>query len=155
MRYRWFCLLVTFGNFACLDIVDPLDPNVGEPLVARCSNVDSDPDRNVSYLRDISPLINGATGQPGCGCHLPTSADPIGLEATGLDLSSYAGIRAGGVNSLTSIIVPGSPCDSVLWQKVSPGPPFGARMPFDGPPFLDADTRRLLSDWIAEGARDN
>ena len=139
----------------CLDVVDPLDPMVGDPLAPRCSNVDSDPATSVSFSQDVQPILTGQTNSPGCGCHLPTAPDPIGLEETGLDLSSYEGLVAGGVNSLSGVIVPGSPCDSLLWQKVSPGPPFGARMPFNGPPFLDAPTRQLLADWIAEGARDN
>ena len=62
---------------------------------------------------------------------------------------------AGGQNTGASIVVSGMPCDSLLWQKISPGPPFGARMPFNGPPFLSDEQRRLIGDWIAEGARDN
>lgn len=133
-----------------------LDPMVGEPLAERCANVDSDPDTEVSFARDVQPILLGAAeGQPGCGCHIPGTPDPIGLEETGLDLSTYGGLIAGGKNSLGGVVVPGAPCESVIWQKVSAGPPFGSRMPFNGPPFLDAATRQLLSDWIAEGARDN
>jgi hypothetical protein len=28
-------------------------------------------------------------------------------------------------------------------------------MPFDGPPFLDDDQIRLMSDWVNQGARDS
>jgi hypothetical protein len=38
---------------------------------------------------------------------------------------------------------------------VGEAPPFGARMPLNGPPFLDERDRQLLADWIAEGADDN
>lgn len=155
MRARLPVLVLGVALTGCLDAIDPLDPMVGDPLAARCANVDSDPDNEVSFLLDVQPILLGETSQPGCGCHLPASNEPIGFEQTGLDLSSYEGLRAGGVNSLTGIVVPGAPCDSLLWQKVSPGPPFGSRMPFNGPPFLDAATRQLISDWIAEGARDN
>jgi hypothetical protein len=37
-------------------------------------------------------------------------------------------------------------------QKISAAPPFGARMPLDGPPFLSASQIQVISDWIAEGA---
>lgn len=143
------------GTGACLDKLDAFDPMTGPPLQERCVNQDSDPDQDVSFREDIQPVMMGATAQPGCGCHMPAGADPIGFELSGLDLSSYEGLRAGGVNSQSSIVLPGAPCDSILWQKVSPGPPFGSRMPFNGPPFLDQATRQVLADWIAEGARDN
>jgi hypothetical protein len=143
-------------SLGCLDaVIDPLDPKTGPALVDRCVNDDSDPDTDVSFSRDIQPIFAKMTAQPGCGCHIPTNPNPIGFEQAGLDLSSYAGLRRGGNNSLAGAVVEGAPCDSVLWQKISPGPPFGSRMPFDGPPFLDEATRRLIADWIAEGARDD
>lgn len=142
------------GGVACLG-VGPFDPQVGDPQFAQCSSVDSDPDTDMSYAQDIRPIFLDDTAAPGCSCHQPGTSDPIGLLETGLDLSTYAGLRAGGINSQTAIIVDGDPCNSVLWQKLSPGPPFGSRMPFDGPPFLDEATRQTIADWIAEGARDN
>ena len=148
-------LSLGLGSIGCLDVLDPLDPMVGAPLAERCANQDSDPDTPVSFSQDIMPIIRGETASPGCSCHIPTDPNPIGFEQTGLDLSSYRGLRNGGTNSQSSIVVEGEPCSSVVWQKVSPGPPFGSRMPFDGPPFLDQATRTLLADWIAEGARDN
>ena len=154
MRRAWVAgLLVAGAGAGCLGALDPM---VGDPLVERCADVDSDPDVEVSFARDVQPiLLQQVAGQPGCSCHIPGSPDPIGLEETGLDLSRYEGLRQGGKNSLGGVVVPGAPCESVLWQKISAGPPFGARMPFNGPPFLDAPTRQLISDWIAEGARDN
>ncbi len=145
----------TSMSIGCLDAIDPLDPQVGAALSPRCANEDSDPDNDVSFARDLLPVFLGEADDVGCSCHLSGTADSIGFDESGLDLSSYRGLRAGGVNSLTSIVVPDAPCDSILWQKVSPGPPFGSRMPFDGPPFLSDETRQLISDWIAEGARDN
>lgn len=148
-------LLLSGAALACLDAIDPLDPMVGEPLAVRCTNTDQDPDVDVSFAEDVQPILLGQTEHPGCRCHVPEDPDPIGFDETGLDLSTYEGLTAGGVNSLGGVVVPGAPCDSLLWQKVSPGPPFGARMPFNGPPFLDEEALRIISDWIAEGARDN
>lgn len=143
------------SGLACLDAVDALDPNVGKPLQDRCVNQDSDPDQEVSFARHVLPLLKGQAGPVGCACHQPSDPNPIGLEQTGLDLSTYDSLRAGGINTGAQIVVEAQPCDSFIWQKISPGPPFGARMPFNGPPFLSDDERRLIADWIAEGARDN
>jgi hypothetical protein len=139
----------------CYDVIDPLDPMVGEPLSERCANQDSDSDTDVSFSRQILPVLKKQNVAVGCNCHQPSDPNPIGLEQGGLDLSSHMSLLRGGNNSRANIVVPGQPCDSILWQKISAGPPFGARMPFNGPPFLDDETRQLFSDWIAEGARDN
>jgi hypothetical protein len=140
----------------CLSGIEPIDPKVGPPDQAICSNQDSDPGHDVSFSNQILPVLTGAAKPiPGCKCHQPTDPNPIGFEQTGLDLSSWDGIQAGGNNSKGKTIVAGAPCDSIIWQKISPGPPFGSRMPLSGPPFLDDATRQLIADWIAEGALDN
>jgi len=51
--------------------------------------------------------------------------------------------------------VAGRPCDSLLLQKLGPAPPFGSRMPMDGPPYLANEDLVQISDWIVEGANDN
>jgi hypothetical protein len=91
----------------------------------------------------------------GCSCHLPNSRRTVGIDATGLDVSSYTVIMRGGTSSQDTAIVPGDPCMSLVVQKVSNAPPSGNRMPSDGPPFLNPKEIALLSDWIAEGALDN
>ena len=53
------------------------------------------------------------------------------------------------------IVVAGKPCDSSLLHKLGPAPPYGARMPYNGPPYYSLDDLGLLRDWIAEGAHDN
>lgn len=152
---RWGLLALCVGVGGCLDVVDTFDPAVGPAVAGRCVNDDSDPDTDVLFSQDIQPILREEAGPVGCSCHQPTDPNPIGFEQTGLDLSSFAGLRAGGNNSLSGVIVEGQPCDSILWQKINPGPPFGSQMPFDGPPFLTEAQRRLIADWIAEGARDN
>lgn len=109
--------------------------------------VDSDPTTTVSFATQVRPLLGRSPG--GCtGCH--------GTSATsGFSVTSYEALRRGGQVSNEHIIVAGAPCASVLYQKLSPAPPFGARMPYNGPPFFSPDDRRLLRDWIAEGALNN
>lgn len=133
--------------------IESFEPDVGRVRAGLCQPEDSDPDTAVSFEEDILPMIERRSG--GCGCHLPSSGFPVGIQATGLDLSTYDDLMAGGNNSMEDNVLPGDPCNSVLLQKVSEAPPFGNRMPPSGPPFWTPAERQLLSDWIAEGARDN
>jgi hypothetical protein len=136
----------------CLEEIDQLDPEVGDPLRPRCVDEDSDPDTDVSFAVDIQAGLFERTDMGCADCHTSGGATPIGLRVSGLDLSSYDSLLDGGLRSGEEIVLPGRPCDSVLVQKVGPAPPFGARMPLDGPPFMDERQLQLLSDWIAEGA---
>jgi hypothetical protein len=115
------------------------------PKLARC--VDSDPMTNVSFSLQIRPLTARSPG--GClSCH--------GTNTTsGFNLGSYDSLRRGGLNSGTRIIVAGDPCASILPQKLGVAPPYGARMPYNGPPYFTAAELTLVRDWIAEGAQDN
>lgn len=139
---------------ACSLIACELEPDVGEPIAERCSDDDADPANSVSFSRDILPLL--VRPQAGCTpCHDPRTDGAIGFETAGLEVTSRDTLLRGGFNSQTTIVVPGRPCDSVLYQKLSPGPPFGSRMPLSGPPFFSGLELRLVHDWIAEGAKDN
>lgn len=117
----------------------------GTTIVGTCG--DSDPHTTVSFSQHIRPLLNRSPG--GCaGCH--------GAGATsGFSVGSYDSLRRGGQASGTNIIVPGKPCDSILVQKLGYAPPFGARMPYNGPPFFTSMELTLFRDWIAEGALNN
>lgn len=131
-----------------------LEPDVGPRLAGTCDNADTRPGTSVSFAGDIRPLLSRSPG--GCGCHLPSSTGAgTGTQLSGLDLSSLDTLRAGGHNSGSRIVVAGQPCDSIMYQKLSDSPPFGSRMPLNGPPFFNDDELRLLHDWIAEGANDN
>ena len=126
-------------------------PEVGAPIAERCSNEDSDRNTDVSFTRDIQPLLFRANG--GCAqCHDPSGSNPVGVQLGGLDLTTFGALRRGGNVSGSNIVVPGEPCNSDLYLKVTAGPRFGSRMPLDGPPFFSEDELELLSDWIAEGA---
>ncbi len=146
-RTLLLALLLTGG--AC-----DLEPDVGPPSQARCVDGDSDPDGRVSFALDVMPIF--ARDVVGCArCHDPGRAGAVGAQLSGLDLSSYDAALEGGARSTATLVVPGEPCDSVLYQKLLPGPPFGGRMPLDGPPYLSNRELQLIHDWIAEGALDN
>jgi hypothetical protein len=131
-----------------------LEPDVGPELAGACSNDTVHPEVTVSFSGQIRPLLNRMPG--GCACHMPTSAG-LGpaTQIVGLNLSSLTLLRAGGVTSGAQIVVAGEPCSSVIYQKTSDAPPFGSRMPLNGPPYMTPDEHQLLHDWIAEGANDN
>lgn len=115
-----------------------------------CSNADANPAATVSFHAD---LLTGVFRRGGCAsCH---TGDGIGITQSGLDLSSYATLRTGGGRSQQGIVVDFMPCQSVLAQKVRASPPYGRRMPYNGPPYLSTADVQLIADWIAEGARDN
>lgn len=141
-------VVLLFGLAAC----DGLLPEVGPAQLERCSNSDSDPATSHSYEADLRPIIERQSAGCGEGCHHPGGGNPVGVALGGLDLSSYASLRLGGGQTGSSIIVSGQPCESLLLKKLGPTPPFGARMPLNGPPFLSAAELQDLNDWIAEGA---
>jgi hypothetical protein len=141
-------LSAALGAPACLD------PDVGPLQVPFCTDGDSDPDRSVSFSSDVFPLMHRSVG--GCmGCHDPDIGGAIGVTISGLDLSDYAALIKGGANSATTIVVPGTPCNSALYLKLTTAPPSGARMPKNGPPFFTTDELQLVHDWIAEGGLEN
>lgn len=134
--------------------VRDLGPEVGPPQRTTCFDVDSDPRTEVSFATDIYAAI--FEGPAHCTrCHTPTGSMPIGLDDSGLDLSTYETLLAGGARSGSAIVMPGMPCESVLVQKLGASPPYGSRMPLDGPPFLSAEELQRVADWIAEGALDD
>lgn len=144
----WLLTLFTAAP-ACLG---PLDPDVGPLVHELCLDEDGAPDHDVSWSADVVPLFIRTSG--GCkSCHLPGGETPVGITVGGLDLSSYESLLAGGVQGGADIVIPGQPCDSVLYQKLSAAPPFGSRMPLDGPAFFSPAELATVHDWIAEGAR--
>jgi hypothetical protein len=129
---------------ACLQA---LAPDVGPPAPVPACDDDLDPARAASFRSGVSPIL----GRACTSCHAPGGE---GFQSSGLDLSTYATLRAGGTRSGAAIIAGGEPCASPLWQKLGPAPPFGARMPKNALPLPQVEID-LIHDWIAEGARDD
>jgi hypothetical protein len=148
-------LLISIAALSLSACLDPFEPEVGELRAGVCTPEDSDPRYDVSFSEDVFPLFERMAPEPGCGCHLPSSRRPIGIENSGLNLGSYTSLMRGGTTSGPDIVVPGDPCASIIVQKMSSAPPFGSRMPSSGPPYFTPAERALIADWIAEGAHDN
>ena len=112
-------------------------------------NRDSDPAIQVPYTL-IAERLTSASWR--CDdCHRPGKN---GTNHSGFDISSYETLMRGGARSGSTIVVPGRPCDSILYKKLLPKPPFGDRMP-EGSRALSAADLATVHDWIAEGALEN
>ena len=131
----------------CLDALAPDVGPIAQPQMMECPG-DSNPAIVVTYT-DIENVFD----RGGCSdCH---TGDGLGIRQSGLNLRTYSTLRTGGGRSGASIVIDGDPCASILVQKIETSPPFGRRMPYDGPPYLTMIDIQLVRDWIDEGARDN
>jgi hypothetical protein len=111
----------------------------------------------------IYPLIFPAETNAKCdSCHAMPAAAVVsngGLHM-GIDkATAYAALvgkksTPGGTCANRTLVVPNDPDMSLLWQKLSPTPPCGSRMPFGGMPLPDQQIQMVRS-WIAAGAQDD
>lgn len=144
MRFSRF-IVVSVVLAGCLS---EIEPDVGPVIAGQCKNEDSDEDVDVSFSDEVLPML-----QMGCGCHDPKSGG-FAIDTTGFSIGNRSEVLRGGNKSGDKIVVPGDACASILVQKCSEAPPFGARMPISGPYFTRSEMN-LLRDWIIEGAHAN
>jgi len=130
---------------AGLSCVDTFEPEVGEVIAGVCKNDDTDPDVDVSFKDTILPHL-----QMGCGCHNPVMGGSA-IDSTGFAVGDFGAILRGGQQSREKSVLPGDPCGSYLYQKLTEAPPTGSRMPIFGP-YWSRTEMAQLHDWIAEGA---
>lgn len=141
-------LAFTICMTGCLDALGPDVGPLATPPEMQCAG-DSNPMLAVEYAPDIENVFDRG------GCHDCHTNDGLGVRQSGLDLKTYSTLRTGGGRSGAAIVIDGDPCASILVQKLETSPPFGRRMPYDGPPYLLPADIQLVRDWIDEGARDN
>lgn len=93
-------------------------------------------------------------------CHgLPPNEISNGLLSMGTDrATAYAALTTQASKSKRcsgrAFVVAGNPDASLLYEKVSPAPPCGDRMPLGGS-VLSSTQLELVRSWIAAGARDD
>lgn len=117
-------------------------------LFSGCSNSANEPigednpknTSEISFRQDIKPIL---VSYNCTHCHGGTS---------GLVVESVPHILTGGDHG--PAVIPGNADSSLLVKKMSPNPPFGLRMPRDGP-YLPEKTIELIKVWINQGAKDN
>lgn len=127
-------LLALAGVAACSDDASPTGGGGGNQK----------PPATLTFQDFVGPLFaakctNGA-------CHGSTPGQ------SGFSVLSYNSALAGGSRSAGKGIVPNDTTASVVFQKIGTTPPFGARMPFSGPPYLPQSTIDSIATWILAGA---
>jgi len=104
----------------------------------------------VSFSKQVYPIFENYRCLT---CHSPAG---IGEIASGLDLSTYKGLRQGSAQGVA--IVPRfadrSPMMRLLNNNWDSGNPESLKMPPMGP-RLSAQDLKIVSDWINQGAKDN
>lgn len=99
----------------------------------------------MSFREDIRPILRGYC----VSCHQPGGQ---GYKASGLDLTTYAGLMKG--TKFGPVIIPGDPDGSTLialiYGRASPK----IRMPYGHKPLPSCLQSNIWS-WIFEGAKDN
>jgi len=131
-RARWVYAILVAGMVTGL----------GLPGAIRAA---SGPELPVSFKDDVQPVLRERCA----GCHSPGAQ---GTQASGLDLTSYAGVMAG--TKYGAMVVPRDPEASNLMRlldwRVSPQ----IRMPH-GEKQLSTCDRDAIRTWIRQGAKDN
>jgi len=97
----------------------------------------------MSYSEDVVPVLKGYC----VSCHQPGGQ---GLEASGLDLTSYDGLMKG--TKFGPMVIPGKPDSSNLIVLIDGKAK--VRMPF-GHKALPSCLRDIVYGWIFEGAKNN
>lgn len=100
----------------------------------------------VFFSTDIQPLFNNNCNV----CHGDY------LPSANLCLENYDSLMIGNSNNGPVIEPSKKPRENILYQKVAFNPPpYGLRMPMDGPPFLDEQELKYIWNWIDDGAKNN
>ncbi len=95
------------------------------------------PHSNVSYTKDIRPLLENRCG----ACHMGK------MVSAGLNMETYQSLMTGSENG--TVILPGDARGSLLIEKLTSG-----QMPKRGPKLTPTQIQ-AITDWINAGALNN
>jgi mono/diheme cytochrome c family protein len=105
--------------------------------VFRIGSTDAAPSAEVSYAKDVRPILESRCAT----CHMGD------FVSEGLDMNTYESLMVGSQNG--PVIIPGDASASLLVQKVTDG-----KMPKKGPRLTPAQIQ-IIKDWIESGALNN
>jgi mono/diheme cytochrome c family protein len=125
---------ITTSNDSCA-----AEPNATNKVAPQTSQ------SKMSFADDVLPVFVGRC----VSCHQPGGA---GTQASGLDLTSYAGLMKG--TKFGPMVVPGDPEGSNLMLLLDWRASPELRMPH-GKKQLSSCDRNNIRSWIREGAKDN
>jgi hypothetical protein len=100
---------------------------------------------SILFSSQVRPLLT--TSCSGGSCHNVTAANAFQF-ATGTPSRNPC------MGTASSRVVAGNAAGSLLFQKLSPSPACGSRMPLNRTPFTQAQLD-LVRDWINQGAQNN
>ena len=129
---RWVYAILAAGTVAALGLCGTIRAASG-------------PEPPVSFKDDVQPVLRERC----VGCHSPGAQ---GTQASGLDLSSYAGMMAG--TKYGAMVVPHDPETSNLMRLLDWRVNAQLRMPH-GKKQLSTCDRDTIRTWIRQGAKDN
>ena len=136
---------MTMGRFAAWFLLTIATLALGAtPPRPACANC-----KVVSFRHDVLAVL-----QDSClACHYDKS------QAPGLDLSAAAAYASlvnhkSALNPKMVLVKPSSVADSFLMDKLSLKPQVGGSMPPYGRPLTAAE-KKLVAEWIEQGAKDN
>lgn len=154
---------VTAGNTSTTVTISTADNMTWEPTemfsvtlsgaanasIARATGVATIDDNDASSWSGlVRPVLQVNCAK--AGCH-GTGGMSGGWSMGNADYATL--IAAVGTNG--QVIQAGNAAASNLYLKTTSNPPFGSRMPADGPPFLSLEDQEKIKDWIDQGALDN
>lgn len=113
----------------------------GVVLAAGCSKTEPP----VSFAKDVKPVLDARCSK----CHAPGLP---GYEASGLDTTSYAALMEG--TKFGEVVIPGDALSSTLTMLVEGRADPSIRMPH-GDQELPAAEKKVLRDWVEQGAQNN
>lgn len=118
-------------------------------LAAACTAVlggcSSEEAATVSYARDVQPVLDARC----TSCHVPGQA---GYEASGLSTASYDAVMKG--TKYGEVVIPGDVLSSALTMLVEGRADPSIRMPHGDQELPDSE-KKVLRDWVAQGAQNN
>ncbi len=141
---------VLFATAAALAIVALAGVELTTSSPAFCAPQASQPEQQtsqskMSFSEDVAPILKGRCES----CHQPGG---LGTQASGLDLTSYAGLMKG--TKFGPMVVAGDPESSNLMLLLDWRASRELRMPH-GKKQLSSCDRNAIRSWIREGANNN
>lgn len=105
----------------------------------------------ISFSADVQPIFTRSCAKSGCH-EGPFAPLDLSLEQ-GHAYANLVGVPSRWEPTLNRVEAGRSDLSYIIIKLEGNGQ--GARMPFDGPPYLPDAEIQLIKDWIDEGASDN
>jgi hypothetical protein len=138
-------------EFSLDTTIDTMVDSLGDTIIDTIVDtiIDTMPDTTVdtttsgiTFNNFVGPLFVASCDGPGCHNSIPGVGN--------FSVVNYVEVVNGG--SAGTGIVAGDTANSIVYQKLLNPPPFGSRMPLDGPPFFAQSTLDSIVMWILDGA---